>query len=60
MRKPKPMKGVKVIYDGVEYTNITHFSRGYDYSNFSYLDDNGAECSIYINASKSFQIINEN
>ena len=54
------MKGVKVIYDGVEYTNITHFSRGYDYSNFSYLDDNGAECSIYINASKSFQIINEN
>ena len=35
--KPKVIKGTKVIYDDKEYNNIISISRGYDYSNFSYL-----------------------
>lgn len=60
MRKPKPMKGVKVIYDDKVYENVISFSRGYEWGSFSYLDDSGAECSVYLNSGKAFQIIDNN
>jgi len=48
---------MKVVYDGKTYENILYFSRGYESSSFSYLDENGNECSVYLSGMKSFQII---
>lgn len=50
---------MKVVYDGKTYENILYFSRGYEYGSFSYLDENGNECSVHISGMKSFQIIEE-
>ncbi|NWK12792.1 hypothetical protein [Clostridium cadaveris] len=58
-RKPKPIKGTKVLYDDKEYKNIISVSRGYEYSNFSYLDENGSECSIYVAQGKSFSVVDD-
>ena len=57
--KPNVIKGTKVIYDDKEYNNIISISRGYDYSNFSYLDENGSECSIYVAQGKSFSVLDD-
>ncbi|WP_195259342.1 hypothetical protein [Clostridium paraputrificum] len=57
--KPKVIKGTKVIYDDKEYNNIISISRGYDYSNFSYLDENGSECIIYVAQGKSFSVLDD-
>ena len=57
MRKPKVMKGAKVEYDGNTYENIIHINRGYDYSSFSYLDNNGSEVNVYLETGKTFNII---
>ena len=45
--------------DDKEYNNIISISRGYDYSNFSYLDENGSECSIYVAQGKSFSVLDD-
>ena len=58
MPKPKPMKDVKIEYDGQMYENIISLNRGYDYSSFRYLDDNGSEVSVYLEQGKTFNIIN--
>jgi hypothetical protein len=52
--KPKVIKGLKVKYDDKEYDKITSISRGYDYSSFTYVDENGSECSVYLSVGKSF------
>lgn len=57
--KPKPMKDVKIEYDGTTYENILSLNRGYDYSNFRYLDENGSEISVYLEQGKTFNIIND-
>ena len=57
--KPKPIKGLKIKYDGEEYTNILYLSRGYDYSSFSYLDDSGSEVSVCLTEGKNFEMVNE-
>lgn len=57
--KSKVIKGTKVIYDDKEYNNIISISRGYDYSNFSYLDENDSECSIYVAQGKSFSVLDD-
>lgn len=57
--KPKPIKGMTIKYDGEEYTNILYLSRGYDYSSFSYLDDNGTEFSVSLGQGKSFEIVQD-
>jgi hypothetical protein len=59
IRKPKPIKGTKVIYDGKTYKNIISFSRGYDYGSFSFLDENGSECCVYLSKNNDFKIIEE-
>lgn len=57
LAKPKPIKGLRIKYDGKEYTNITHFSQGYDYCSFSYVDDAGTEFSVYLAKDKTYEII---
>ncbi len=57
--RPKPINGLKVKYDGKEYNKITSVSRGYDYSNFHYLDENDSECSIYLAPGKSITMIED-
>jgi hypothetical protein len=59
VRKPKPIKGMTVKYDGKEYGNIVHVSRGYDYGSFAYLDEAGTEFSVYLAQGKSFEVIVE-
>ena len=56
-RKIKTMKDVKIEYDGKEYNNIVSLNRSYDYSSFSYLDDSGSEVNVYLEKSKTFNII---
>lgn len=56
-RKIKTMKDVKIEYDGKEYNNIVSLNRSYDYSSFSYLDDSGSEVIVYLEKSKTFNII---
>ena len=55
--KPKIIEGMKIKYDDKEYDKIISVSRGYDYSSFSYVDDNGSECSIYLSVGKAFVIL---
>ena len=55
--KPKVMKDIKIEYDGQIYENIASLSRGYDYSSFRYLDDNGSEVSVYLQEGKYFNIM---
>lgn len=57
--KPKVMKDIKIEYNGQIYENISSLSRGYDYSSFRYLDDNGSEVSVYLQEGKYFNIINK-
>lgn len=56
--KPKPMKDIKIKYDGTTYENILSLNRGYDYSSFCYLNDDGSEVSVYLEKGKTFNIIN--
>lgn len=48
---------MKIKYDDKEYDKIISVSRGYDYSSFSYVDDSGSECSIYLSVGKAFVIL---
>ena len=59
MRKPKLIKGMTIEYDDKIYKNIISVSRGYDYSSFSFLDDGGAECSMYLAQGKSLKIVQD-
>lgn len=55
--KPKVMKDIKIEYDGRVYENVISLNRGYDYSSFHYLDDNGSEVSVYLQEGKYFNIM---
>lgn len=57
MRKVKTMKNTKISYDGTEYDNIVSLNRNYNYSSFTYIDDNGSEVNLYLEKGKSFEII---
>ncbi|NAS18623.1 hypothetical protein GND98_012275 [Clostridium butyricum] len=57
MRKVKTMKNTKISYDGTEYDNIVSLNRSYNYSSFTYIDDNGSEVNLYLEKGKSFEII---
>lgn len=57
MSKPKIMKDTKIEYDGKEYDNIVSLNRSYNYSSFSYIDSSGSEVNIYLEAGKTFNII---
>lgn len=57
MRKVKTMKNTKISYDGTEYDNIVSLNRSYNYSSFTYIDNNGSEVNLYLEKGKSFEII---
>ena len=58
--KPKTIKGTKITYNGTTYDKILYVSRGYEYSSFTYLDENDNECSMNFNSnSPSFSIETE-
>lgn len=57
MRKLKTMKDTKIEYEGQEYENIISLNRSYNYSSFSYLDENGSEVNVYLESGKTFNII---
>lgn len=56
--KPKILKNTKIEYNGKTYDKILCLNRGYDYSYFDYLDDNGSRVSVTLQQGKDFNIIN--
>ena len=57
-QKTRVMKDTKIEYDGQTYENIISLNRSYNYSSFSYLDNNGSEVNVYLETGKTFNIIN--
>lgn len=58
-KKPPIMKDTKIEYDGNIYENIISLNRSYNYSSFSYLDNNGSEVNVYLEQGKTFNIVND-